>query len=286
MNNGSIFKTEDGRQAILASYDSLLNRWPTSYETYNISTRHGDTFIIASGDQGAPPLILLHGSSSNSAVWIGDITEYCRHYRVYAVDIPGDPGRSEAKRFELDRSAAEWMEDIYKGLHINRAVILGISMGGWMALKFAVENPELVEKLVLICPSGIGPQKKSFMVRIIPLMFLGNWGLKQVNHIVYGNSVIPEEAMQYSLLIGKNFCPRVEKIPIFTDGQLERLDMPILLIAGEKDALLQSQKTIARASKLFAQVIIELIPGAGHVLINLTERIIPFLCDNNTEQDF
>jgi hypothetical protein len=76
----SIYKSPEGQKAILAFYDSILAQWPVPNEKLNISTRYGDTFVIASGDEAAPPLVLLHGSSTNSAIWSSDVVEYSRHY--------------------------------------------------------------------------------------------------------------------------------------------------------------------------------------------------------------
>lgn len=278
MKTPSIYKSEAGRNAIIAFYDSILNRWPVAYETLSITTRHGTTFMIACGAQSAPPLILLHGSSSNSAMWIGDAAEYSRSYRVYAIDLPGEPGKSEPLRRELNSPAyTEWMEDILSALDIEKATLLGISLGGWMALKFATAYPERVEKLALLCPSGIGPQKKSFIWRILPLMLLGHWGTQRIIRLVNGQARMPEEANQYSLLIGSSFNPRMEQVPLFSDAELRQVTMPTLLIAGEKDVLLHSQKTVNRARELLPQLTAELLPGAGHVLLNLSGRIGSFL---------
>jgi len=67
-------------------YDALLARWPVPYTTLGIASRYGATFVAASGSESAPPLVLIHGAGSNSAMWAGDVGEYSRHYRVYAVD--------------------------------------------------------------------------------------------------------------------------------------------------------------------------------------------------------
>lgn len=111
MKNQAVFKSEEGKNAILTVYDSLLNRWPVPYETMNIPTRYGNTFVIACGEKSDPPLVLLHGTSSNSAIWIGDVVEYSRDYRVYTVDIPGEPGKSAAVRYDLTGPAhTEWLD--------------------------------------------------------------------------------------------------------------------------------------------------------------------------------
>jgi pimeloyl-ACP methyl ester carboxylesterase len=68
------------------------------YEKISLETSYGSAFAIACGEKSLPPLFLLHGSSSNSAMWISDAAEYAKHFRVYALDLPGEPGRSAEVR--------------------------------------------------------------------------------------------------------------------------------------------------------------------------------------------
>src|SRR4030095_3621171 len=90
----SIYKSLAGERAIRARYDSLLASWPVPCATLEVPSRYGSTFVIASGNESAQPLVLIHGAGSNSAMWAGDVGEYSCHYRVYAVDLLGEPGRS------------------------------------------------------------------------------------------------------------------------------------------------------------------------------------------------
>ncbi len=57
---------------MLAHYDAALAAWPTPYTTQHVPTRHGETFLIASGPPSAPPLLLLHGATANATMWAGD----------------------------------------------------------------------------------------------------------------------------------------------------------------------------------------------------------------------
>ncbi|MCX8130579.1 MAG: alpha/beta hydrolase [Clostridia bacterium] len=278
-----VFKSRDGREAILKVYDSLLARWPVPYEALNISTRYGDTHIIACGDSSLPPLVLLHGTSSNSTMWIGDIIEYSKSFRVYAVDIPGEPGKSGERQYPLKGPFYhEWLEDVFSELQFKKASLLGISLGGWVAVNYSVRHPEKIERLVLLCPSGIGPQKISFIFKSIPLMLLGEKGFDKASRLVNGNNPIPEEALQYMKLIGRNFNLRTI-VPVFSDGELKRLTMPILLLAGEKDVLIHSEKTAARLKKLLPKSTIELLPKEGHILINYSGRILEFLSQEKAD---
>jgi pimeloyl-ACP methyl ester carboxylesterase len=101
MTSTSIYKTPAGEKAVMTLYDTLLDGWPVPYEKLTIPTRHGSTFVITSGEPAAPPLVLLHGAGANSAVWAGDVVEYSRHYRVYAPDLLGEPGKSAPRPSRL-----------------------------------------------------------------------------------------------------------------------------------------------------------------------------------------
>ena len=93
-------------------YEALLARWPAPYTTLDIASRYGGAFVAACGSESALPVALIHGAVSNSAMWAGDVGEYSRHYRVYAVDLPGEPGKSAPVRLDWNSAAyAEWLGD-------------------------------------------------------------------------------------------------------------------------------------------------------------------------------
>jgi pimeloyl-ACP methyl ester carboxylesterase len=171
---------------------------------------------------------------------------------------------------------------VLEALGVHKAFFVGISLGGWLALKFAAAHPEKAEKLALLCPSGIGPQRASVIFRMLPLMLLGPWGEKRALRLVMGGVELSEETVEYSRLISKNFTPFLGTVPVLSDDGLRRLTMPVLLVAGEKDVLLNSRKTALRAEKLLPNAKIVLLPEAGHGLIDQLQRILPFLTETNT----
>jgi pimeloyl-ACP methyl ester carboxylesterase len=277
MDYKPVYKSTEGRKAVLEVYESYLSKWPVDYEEITVVTRYGNTYMIVCGDVGLPPMILLHGTNSNLTMWIGEIADYAKHFRVYSIDIPGEPGKSEEKQYPLNSPAYhQWMEDVLNALSLKKAIIAGISLGGWMAVNFSVRYPERVEKLVLLCPSGIGPQRISFLLKAFPFMFQGDKGLENISKLVFGNQPVLDDAINYSVLISKNFYLRTF-VPIFADDHLKRLTMPVLLFAGDQDVLLDSKKTVARVKKLLPHAETHLLPGVGHVLIHLKEDIISFL---------
>jgi pimeloyl-ACP methyl ester carboxylesterase len=281
-----IFKNALGKKAILDAYEQILNRWPVSYESLFLETGLGTTHILASGDMDAPVLFLLHGSGSNATMWIGDVEEYSRYFRVYALDIPGEPGRSAETRPDLASSDySDWLSEVYRRLGVSHACLTGISLGGYIALKFASASPNLLSKLVLLCPPGIAPQKVSFMILALLMMPFGDWGRERMVRIVAHNQHIHPEAMKYTKLIFRYFNPRLEKIPVLSDNELQAITMPTLLIVGEHDVMLPSRRTAARLQSLLPELTLDLLPDAGHLLIGCQNRIAAFLLDSEDKPD-
>jgi pimeloyl-ACP methyl ester carboxylesterase len=276
-NTHEIYKSTAGRDEILALYDWVLAQWPVPCQHLHIPTRYGDTFVIASGDRSAPPLVLLHGSGSNSATWMGDVMEYSKHFRVYAVDMPGEPGKSAPQRFEAQGPAFhEWLQDVRAGLGLEKMTLGGISLGGWASIKYAVHQPERVEKLVLIVPAGIYPARLSFTLRLIGLSLLGEWGRERVKQFILNGAALTEEADQFLTLTSKHFNFRMEP-PLFSDQELQRLTMPVLFLAGENDRMLNTPKTVARLQELAPDVKVRLYQEDGHVTINKASEVMALM---------
>ena len=163
---------------------------------------------------------------------------------------------------------AEWLEDLLDGLEVAKASLLGLSQGGWTALRFATCCPERVEKLVLLAPGGVAPARASFILRAVVLSMCGRRGAEALNRIVFNGQPIHPEAAHFMDVIMTHFRARIGAQPMFTDDELRRLTMPVLLIGGARDAILPSEKTAARLSSLLPHLEAHLLPEAGHALID------------------
>ena len=215
----SIHKTPEGEQAVMALYDAVLADWPVSYQSRTIATHHGDTYVIAAGAETAPPLILLHGAGSNSAIWRADFPAYSRDHCVFAMDLPGEPGKTAPNRPPWEGPAfAEWLEDVLDGLRLPQAALLNISQGAWTALRFTTLHPERVSRLILLCPGGVAPDRPSFLMRVIPLSLAGAWGTRRIIRLLAADAPMTPEAELFVALILKHFRSRMGVLPLFADG--------------------------------------------------------------------
>jgi pimeloyl-ACP methyl ester carboxylesterase len=271
---------------MMAFYDSILKRWPVPYETLNIATRHGNTFIIASGQPTLPSLVLLHGAGTNSAMWARDIVAYNRSYRTYAVDLLGEAGKSAPNRPDWNGlTYTEWLDDVLSALKVEKTILIGMSQGAWVALKYTIEKPESVEKLVLITPGGVIPDQMSFVLRALCYSLFGRWGVKGMVRMLFADQQVSEGVEAMITLQMRHFRTRMGILPIFSEEQLQRLRMPTLLLGGTKDALRDIEKIAARLRTSVPQLDVVILPGVGHAVVNTAESILPFLSPEEAGTD-
>ena len=273
-----IYRTPEGGEIIRERYRQILGFWPGANEHLTVSTSQGETFVMACGDRRAPPLVLLHGAGSNSAVWMGDAAAWSAHFRLYAIDLIGEPGLSAPSRPPLAGGAhAAWLGEVLEGLGVESAAIVGVSLGGWIALDFATRAPERVNRLVLVCPGGIGRQRPGFGPKAMALLMLGPWGRRMALRAALGSRDVDPRVADYLTLIFTHFIGRRDKLPIFGGAALRRLTMPTLLIVGGQDAMLDSADTRARLEARAPRVTTRFLPEAGHMITGQGPAILAFL---------
>lgn len=111
MSKFHVFKTEEGRNKIRSHYNQILSVIPLP-QRY-VDTSFGKTFLLEAGNPENPTIVLLHGSCSNCAAWLGDIPALSERFHVIAVDIPGEPGNSEENRLDIhSNDYPRWLNEL------------------------------------------------------------------------------------------------------------------------------------------------------------------------------
>ena len=111
-------------------------------------SRHGPVVASRAGTHG-PPLVLLHGLAGSGAWWKRNLPALSGAFRVTAVDLPGFGSSHPDARLILDELPAQ-LDALLDELGIERAHVMGHSMGGLVAGGLAADHPERVDRLVLV----------------------------------------------------------------------------------------------------------------------------------------
>lgn len=288
------FKNEESAARYFAAYDAVLAAWPVPFEERDIATRLGLTHVIVSGPPDAPPLLLLPNFAGSATVWRLNIAGLSRHYRTYAVDVIGQPGKSVAnQRIRTRRQVADWLNDLLDGLGIGRASMVGCSYGGFVALNHAVLAPERVDRIVAISPPGVFASQ---YWKLVYLMMI-KAPLRQLLHRLKGGARIdPKTAnaarfaayrdKQWSALMTVMATERptmcVTKTPAFTDAELRAIRAPTLLLIGEREVVYDANTALKHAQSRMLQLKGAIVPDADHIAAmaqpdDVNRRIVEFL---------
>ncbi|HWD45358.1 MAG TPA: alpha/beta fold hydrolase [Actinomycetota bacterium] len=278
-----VYKTPEGEHAVKSAYRQLLEHWPVPAAQRIVPTGQGDTFALTCGPADAAPLVLLHGSGTNNLMWAGHVATWAEHFRIHAIDMIGEPGLSAPSRPPLDSEAyAAWLDDVFDGLALTQAAIVATSLGGWLALDYAIRRPGRVTRLALMAPGGVGRQKWGVLITAILLRPFGRRGLMITMRRALGVPLASATASPqatalgaFTLLVHRHFRPRLDRLPLFSTQALTALDVPMLTIVGGRDAMVDSHQTRQRLEQAGKSA--HLLPQAGHLLPDQTRPILDFL---------
>jgi pimeloyl-ACP methyl ester carboxylesterase len=286
MSHSSAFKTPEGEARYLAAYDAALMQWPVPYDEIDVPTRFGTTHVVASGPKDAPPLVLLHGYWATSTMWSPNIADFSKDYRVYAIDVMGQPSKSIPD--EPIRNAADyvaWLTAVLDELHLDRISLVGMSYGGWLALNYAVATPDRVQKLALLSPAAsVLPIVRQFSLRgmlmlLLPTRFTVNSFMRWLG--IKDNPGDPEgrrlgdKVVDLMYLGLKHFRMPQEIMPtVFSDGELRAMHVPTLLLLGDREVIYDPATALARARRLIPDFEGELVPRCRHDMCFSQHRIV------------
>ena len=236
------------------------------------------------------PLLLLHGATIGWGQWYPNIAELAKFFSVYALDLPGS-GRSTTINFRkanLDTALVEVVSEFIRRMGWQKTHVIGHSTGGWIALKLAITNPAVIDKVILVNSLGFS-RHVPWRYRILSIHFLARVLSKTVMRpsrekmrgflysVLSDAVVLSEEFVDYFygnvtrspmshpfLFISSLLKYFRMKQDLFLLEKLSRIENQILIVAGTDDPLIPLSKTY-RAFGLFPKARIEIFFDTGHV---------------------
>ncbi len=238
----------------------------------NISVSYNDN-----GPDDAPVLIFIHGFPFNKSMWKMQVRALKENYRVIAYDIRGH-GNTESgnEKFSIELFAGDLIALMDK-LEIDRAILCGLSMGGYIALT-AVENyPERFDALVLsdtqcIADSAKAKEKRLKTIEIIKEKGISNYAATSIKNLFAPDSFNTK----------KNEIENVREMIVKTSPQsvcntllalterketcssLKNINIPVLVMAGKEDKVIPVDASMLIHENI-KDSLLRIIAHAGHV---------------------
>jgi pimeloyl-ACP methyl ester carboxylesterase len=242
--------------------------------------------------EGNTPVLLLHGGGYDSAAlsYKHSISPISEHYRVFAPDWPGY-GQSDKPKMEYTTEYyVGFLDRFMDALGLEKASLVGISMGGAISLGFALRSPKRVEKLVLVDSHGLGGEvpggMASYALVRLPLLNRLMWAaLKRSRRMVraslettfYEPHAVTENLVdEVHQLVNKPGAGRAwrswQEDEIGREGlrtnyvdELPTLAVPTLILHGEEDKYVPVSWA-GRAHTLIEDSELQIFPRCGHWL--------------------
>ena len=221
------------------------------------------------------PVVFIHGFCEDSKVWIDFLVDFPDNY-IICIDLPGF-GKSDVIKNCSIRDMALILYSVLKEHGISRCLLVGHSMGGYVALEFAKQFPKKISGLVLFhsqcyadSMSKIESRKRNidfirkngaihFVKQLIPNLFASRFGSKSsltISKLILWASYYHEDgiinALEAMIHRGEN------------QALLKNADYPVLFIVGEEDIAIPKENSINQLV-LPNISIIHILLGVGHM---------------------
>ncbi|MFL6282449.1 MAG: alpha/beta fold hydrolase [Pyrinomonadaceae bacterium] len=217
-----------------------------------------------------PVVVLLHGLGGNSSNWAFNISALSAKYRVIAPDQIGF-GRSDKPLINYRVGTyADFLDKLLDGLNVERATLVGNSMGGWIAALYAVKYPKRVERLVLVDAAGFAPPKDLDLSTLSGLNPSTREQARYLAGLVFFNPLFKTDAAVDATLAARisagdgytiqSLVESIRRNEDMLDGKLSAVKQPVLIIWGRDDGL----TPLAREGEKFKKE----IPSAQFVVFD------------------
>ncbi|WP_344575109.1 alpha/beta fold hydrolase [Streptomyces lunalinharesii] len=261
------------RDRYFAACDAVYALGATAVAEGDVETSFGTTHVYRyePADPAArsrTPVVLVHGSGSCSAMWYPNTPALSAARPVYAIDTPGDPGRSVQRApLHQPERAAQWLDETLAALDLDRVHLVGASYGGWLTVNQAHRRPDRLASVTLLDPGGLERVGLRFFAWIFASLFataapkalrprLAAWLEQPV-------LVVPELRAMVRAAVRAHRIRRPAPLPL-SDAELSTVRTPLYLVLGKRSLLVHPKRQLERVPRVIPGARAEIITGTGH----------------------
>jgi pyruvate dehydrogenase E2 component (dihydrolipoamide acetyltransferase) len=222
--------------------------------------------------EGDEAVLLLHGFGGDLDNWLFTAPALAGERTVYSLDLPGHGGSAKDAGDGAVETLAGAVTEFMDAVGIERAHLVGHSLGGLVAATLALRSPERVRTLALVAPAGLGPEINQAYID----GFAGaetRRELKPALQLLFAaegqvTRQLVDDVLKYKRLDGVDAALRAIAGRAFADGvqqvlvadRLGELDLPVLVVWGREDRIIPA----AHAAFAPASATVVVLEGAGH----------------------
>ncbi|MGC2237782.1 MAG: alpha/beta fold hydrolase [Pyrinomonadaceae bacterium] len=204
---------------------------------------------LEAGDAAKPAVILLHGLGGQAENWQFNIAALAANYHVFAPDQIGF-GKSDRPMLKYRVGTyVDFLDKFMSELKIEKASLVGNSLGGWVAALAAIKYPNRVERIVLADAAGIKPSEID-----LKLVYSLNYSTRDevralvkmvfYNQAIFGSDIFVEQSLSLRVAANDGYTinsliESIKRDEDFLDTQLAGIKKPTLIIWGKQDGLLK-----------------------------------------------
>lgn len=229
------------------------------------------------GPDDAPVIIFIHGFPFNKTMWTNQISVFSEIYRVVAYDVRGH-GKSETGA--ADFSIELFVKDLIIAmdtLQIDKAILCGLSMGGYIALN-AIENyPERFDGLILCDTNCTADTQEVQEKRLNTIESIKQNGVEKFADELIGNLLAPQTLVNQNEVVAavREMIVKTSPDSLYktltaftwrseTCSKLHEIKVPVLIIVGKEDKITPPEAARLMHEKIHDSVL-SIIEHAGHL---------------------
>jgi pimeloyl-ACP methyl ester carboxylesterase len=216
------------------------------------------------------PLVVIHGGGGDARTWGKNIIELSEKYTVYAPDLPGYGGSQPLDGNYYIPELSRFLGSFASNLGLEKFYLVGHSMGGGVALDYALKSPQKIKKLVLVSSLCLD-REIAFWVRLLSIRaLLRSLGaltigvLKSIKwlaeHLNPAEFIMPLSPA--SMTVGGNISTIRQQSVVLKD-RLAEVAVPTLLVWGAKDPIVPVRQAY-QAAKVIPDCQVKVFENHGH----------------------
>ncbi len=224
-----------------------------------------------------PPVVLAHSFLCSGAMWAAVVPALSARYRLVNVDARGHGASAHVPRRCTIEDVLRDHLAVLDALGIARATWAGLSLGGMVALRAALDEPERVDALALLDtdagPETFGVRAKHALLGVVARTVGVGPVVPQIAKLMFGPTTLRERPAlvdAWSARFAAVHVPSVLNVLAAVDGRadlrpsLGRIAVPALVVVGAEDRALPPERSRRLAAALPSARLVE-VPGAGHL---------------------